>query len=137
MKKILIIHKDEMYAEFISHYLDASGFVVGWTTNNVEGFTMAVKMKPDLIIMSKESEYLDLGGFLLKKKHNQGLSEAPIFLVGNFFPSRNSRPETEAYSRVPVSEIKPPGIDRADISVFFPSEGKHWKAHAHDDGYPF
>jgi DNA-binding response OmpR family regulator len=86
MKKILIIHKDEMYAEFISHYLDASGFVVGWATNNVEGFTMAVKMKPDLIIMSKESEYLDLGGFLLKKKHNQGLSEAPIFLVGNFSP---------------------------------------------------
>lgn len=84
MKRVLIVHTDQMFAEFIADYLSASGFFVRYCTNNVEGYKLAVKKKPDLLIMSRESEYLDLNGFLIKKRMNEIISEVPIFLVGNF-----------------------------------------------------
>ena len=90
MKRILIVHTDEMFAEFLVDYLNASGFYVKYSTNNVEGYKIAVKMKPDLLILSKESEYLDLKGFLIRKRMNETIADTPIFLVGNFLANEIS-----------------------------------------------
>ena len=84
MKRILIVHTDGMFAEFLVEYLKASGFFARCCTNNVEGYKLAVNYSPDLLILSRESEYLDLDGFLIRKRMNEGIAEIPVFLVGDF-----------------------------------------------------
>lgn len=87
MKRILIIHEDSFFAEFIAQYFNAAGFKALCKFNNVEGYTEASKNIPDLIIANKESPFLDLKGFLIKKGLIEKLAVIPLFLIGDFLPA--------------------------------------------------
>ncbi|MBN1649298.1 MAG: hypothetical protein JW874_14770 [Spirochaetales bacterium] len=87
MKRILVINSDTFFAEFITQYFNASGFRAVCTYNNVEGFAEAARNIPNLIIASKESPFLDIKGFLIKKRLAETLKDIPLFLVGDFSPA--------------------------------------------------
>lgn len=48
------------------------------------GFTLAVKILPDLIILNKTFPHLDGRGFLTKKRTSSVISYIPVFVIGDF-----------------------------------------------------
>ncbi|MBN1799246.1 MAG: hypothetical protein JW822_11765 [Spirochaetales bacterium] len=50
----------------------------------VEGFTLCLTQKPDLIILNKHFPGMGGKGFLIKKSNNNATADIPVFLIGEF-----------------------------------------------------
>ena len=86
--KILVIHPDEDFRDFIKCYLMQKGHLVKTSAESVDGFSVAIHMKPHLIIISKEFKGLDAKGFLTKKCVNKVTENIPVFVLGEFSPAQ-------------------------------------------------
>ncbi len=106
MKRLLFIYKDKLFLDFIKSYLELKNYIVFISNNSVEGFRLAVKIIPDLIIIEKEPNGLDLEGFFIKKGINQPLKNIPAFLIGNFKQDeikKISKDFIKAYISIPIN----------------------------------
>ena len=50
----------------------------------VEGFTLCITQKPQLIILNKNFPGLGGKGFLIKKSNNSATADIPVFIIGEF-----------------------------------------------------
>jgi DNA-binding response OmpR family regulator len=100
MKKIYLIHPDMFFAEYLRQYLEWQGFEAQCADSNVEGFTACVRFEPDLIILNKDTPYLDAMGFLIKKRLTEKLKDVPAFVIGGFSPR-----ELDQFAREGVKEF--------------------------------
>ncbi|RPJ09270.1 MAG: hypothetical protein EHM28_02060, partial [Spirochaetaceae bacterium] len=82
--KILIIHPELEFRDFMQRYMKLSGFEIKTAADCVEGFTVAIHMKPQLIIINKDFKGFDAKGFLAKKCVNQATINVPVFVIGEF-----------------------------------------------------
>jgi DNA-binding response OmpR family regulator len=81
-----LIHPDPFFANFLGEYLKSKDFEVAISENNVEAFSNMMKNPPNLIIMSKDSPFLDAQGFFIKKNTSEKLKGIPTFMIGDFSP---------------------------------------------------
>jgi len=86
IRTIHLMHPEPFFGTFLLQYLRLKGFDVSYSDSNVESFYAINKTKTDLIVMSKESPYLDALGYLIKKRNTDKLSDIPIFMIGDFSP---------------------------------------------------
>ena len=81
-KKILIIDDDQDYSSAITTLLETKGFSVVSATNGQDGYNMAIKEKPDLILldvmMRHDSDGLELA---LKMKDDAVCKNIPVILA--------------------------------------------------------
>lgn len=121
MKRIVVIHEDKFFAEFITQYFNATGFTAMCCYNNVEGFTLASKESPDLIIANKESPYLDLKGFLIKKRLTEHITDVPLFLIGDFSPQEIKHYQNEKVLAFLSKRLNPRAlVERVYLSFKIP-----------------
>ncbi len=86
MALIHLMHPDRFFGAFLSQYLNLQGFETLCTDSNIECFYSINKNKPNLIVLNKESPYLDIEGFLIKKRNTEKIEDIPIFVIGDFSP---------------------------------------------------
>jgi CheY-like chemotaxis protein len=80
----LVIHPDTLFLDFIKRYLEIKDFLVQTINDCVEGFTLCITQKPDLIILNKHFPGMGGKGFLIKKSNNNATADIPVFLIGEF-----------------------------------------------------
>jgi len=81
---VLVIHPDTLFLDFIKRYLEIKDFLVQTVNDCVEGFTLCITQKPDLIILNKHFPGMGGKGFLIKKSNNNATVDIPVFLIGEF-----------------------------------------------------
>jgi DNA-binding response OmpR family regulator len=134
MKKIYLIHPDMFFAEYLRQYLEWQGFEAQCADSNVEGFTACVRFEPDLIILNKDTPYLDAMGFLIKKRLTEKLKDVPAFVIGGFSPR-----ELDQFAREGVKEFldrKVSPRQRPDRTAVLDPAERTAEAHADADGHP-
>lgn len=86
MSVIHLMHPDPYLGEFLFRYLQLKGHEASWSESNVDAFYALNKTATDLLVMSKDSPYLDAPGFFIKKRSSERAAEVPVFMVGDFSP---------------------------------------------------
>ena len=87
MRKVLFIHHDSYFADFMRRFLESRGFQAFASASNLEGITEAMREMPDLIIVDKDSPHLDAEGFLIKKRLTEKIKDVPVYIMGDFSPA--------------------------------------------------
>jgi len=84
MKKILIVEDNEKNLYMMKYLIEYKGYQVIEARDGVEGVKMAIKEKPDLILMDIQLPLLD--GYKATKqiKANKEISNIPIIAVTSF-----------------------------------------------------
>ncbi len=82
--KVLVIHPDTLFLDFIKRYLEIKDFLVQSVDNCVEGFTHCITHRPDLVILNKTFPAMGSKGFLIKKSNNTATADIPVFIIGEF-----------------------------------------------------
>lgn len=82
--KILFTHPDEQFCEFVRDYLNNFNFETLISTSGIGAFGVAIKERPDLIMITKGMPNLDLKGFLIKKGVTPSIKHTALFLMGDF-----------------------------------------------------
>jgi len=77
-KKILVVDDEENVSELLKLYLEAEGFVVDVADNGLEALELAVKFKPDLIILDIMLPYKD--GWQVAKELRKDM-DTPIIML--------------------------------------------------------
>ncbi|MBN2536325.1 MAG: hypothetical protein JXB88_25810 [Spirochaetales bacterium] len=102
----MFLHPDRFFLEFIKEFLKFKGFDIIPSHDCVTGFSLAVKILPDLIILNKNFPHLDGKGFLTKKRTSSVISFIPVFVIGDF-----STEELVEYKRENVSVFLSSPVD--------------------------
>lgn len=84
MKKILVIEDNEKNLYMMKFLLEYKKYQVVTATDGIEGVKMAIKEKPDLILMDIQLPLLDGYKATKKIKLNKELSHIPIIAVTSF-----------------------------------------------------
>jgi DNA-binding response OmpR family regulator len=80
-KKVLIIEDSKSYLWIISEALTKEGFVVATAEDGQAGFDVAIKEKPDLILLDITMPKMD--GITVAKKMKEAGVQAPIIFLTN------------------------------------------------------
>lgn len=94
---ILIVDDEESFREMFSTELKAAGFNVEMAENGEDGFLMAKKIKPDLILMDMEMPILNGAGAVMKLKADAETSGLKIIFLTNYGDPRIEVTETDRH----------------------------------------
>src|SRR5437762_5746803 len=88
-KRILLIDSDESFAQGLAAAADAGGFKGLTATNSEQGMALALKQKPDLIVVCVEAQ--PTNGYMLctRLKKDDRLKDVPVILT-----SANATPDS-------------------------------------------
>ncbi len=81
--KILIVEDEEILLTALSEELRQEGFNVVGAKDGVEGVEMAIKEKPDLILLDLVMPRLDGIGALKQMKDNAEIKDLPVVILTN------------------------------------------------------
>jgi DNA-binding response OmpR family regulator len=97
-KKILVVEDEAPLRNAITSILSANGFAVVQAANGKEGFDLAFKERPDLILLDHLMPVMDgLTMFeKLRQEHGWGESVAVIFLTNSTDLAKIASPTEEA-----------------------------------------
>lgn len=85
-KKILIVDDDHDFAEAVSSYLEAQGYVVVTAHEGREGLKLAKMERPDLIIMDIVMNERTEGFFTVQElRRTAELKAVPIFVMSSLY----------------------------------------------------
>ncbi len=84
MARVLFVHPDKFFLDFVSGFLGKKGFEVIKASDGGEAFEKGVKGFPGLFVINKTLQGVDLGGLLIKKKVTPAIKGIPVFLIGDF-----------------------------------------------------
>lgn len=82
-KKILIIEDDEAISSMYKTKLEADGFLILTAFNGANGFELAKKEKPDIIMLDVILPQLDGFSVLEKLKNNDKIKKIPVVMLTN------------------------------------------------------
>lgn len=108
-KKILIVEDSKNYLWVISQKLQEEGFIVCTAENGEEGLEVAIKEKPDLILLDIEMPKMD--GITMSKKLRESDIKTPIIFLTNMGDLKHISEAVEnALDYVIKSDISTEGI---------------------------
>ncbi len=81
--KILIVEDEEILLTALSEELKQEGFVVVGAKDGMEGVEMAIKERPDLILLDLVMPRLDGIGALKQMKENAEIKDLPVVILTN------------------------------------------------------
>ena len=82
-KKVLLIEDDEMLLDMYNLKFLESGFDILKAANGLEGYELAVKNKPDIILLDIILPQLDGFAVMEKLKNNKSTENIPVFFLTN------------------------------------------------------
>ncbi|MEA2065431.1 MAG: response regulator [Patescibacteria group bacterium] len=82
-KKILLIEDDEMIAEIYSLKFTNAGHKVTQANSGLSGYKLAIKSKPDIIMLDIILPEMDGFSVLKKLKSNKITKDIPVFFLTN------------------------------------------------------
>ena len=112
-KKILIIDDDEDLVEANKIVLEANSYDVVCAYNGKDGFDLALKEKPDLIMLDVSMEKKDEGFYVSQKiRRHPEIKDIPILMISAIHQMTRLRfsPETDN-EYLPVNEFIDKPID--------------------------
>ncbi|MGA1869126.1 MAG: response regulator [bacterium] len=116
-KKILIIDDDEDLVEANKIVLEAYSYEVVCAYNGKDGFDLALKEKPDLIMLDVSMEKKDEGFYVSQKiRRHPEIGNTPILMISAIHQMTKLRfsPETDK-EYLPVNEFIDKPIDPARL----------------------
>ncbi|MCD4705840.1 response regulator [bacterium] len=82
-QKVLLIEDDEMLLDMYNLKFLESGFDVVKAQNGLEGYEVAVKNKPDIILLDIILPQMDGFAVMEKLKQNKDTAKIPVFFLTN------------------------------------------------------
>ena len=82
-KRILVIEDEKMLADGLRKKLEAEGFEVGASTDGKEGYDLAIKTHPDLILLDLVLPTMDGVTILTELRKNGWGKSVPIIILTN------------------------------------------------------
>jgi CheY-like chemotaxis protein len=108
--RILYVEDAEVIRDTISRLLEVYGYKVAYAKNGREGVEMALKWKPDLVLMDLRMPIMDGYHAIQEIRFNPETSHLPIFVVSAW----SSRKERDQAKIMGADEffVKPPDLNR-------------------------
>jgi CheY-like chemotaxis protein len=108
--RILYVEDAEVIRDTISRLLEVYGYKVAYARNGREGVEMALKWKPDLVLMDLRMPIMDGYHAIHEIKFNPETRHIPIFVVSAW----SSRKERDQAKLMGADEffVKPPDLNR-------------------------
>jgi CheY-like chemotaxis protein len=108
--RILYVEDAEVIRDTISRLLEIYGYKVAYARNGREGVEMALKWKPDLVLMDLRMPIMDGYHAIHEIKFNPETRHIPIFVVSAW----SSRKERDQAKLMGADEffVKPPDLNR-------------------------
>lgn len=108
--RILYVEDAEVIRDTISRLLEVYGYKVAYARNGREGVEMALKWKPDLVLMDLRMPIMDGYHAIQEIRSNPETRHIPIFVVSAW----SSRKERDQAKIMGADEffVKPPDLNR-------------------------
>lgn len=108
--RILYVEDAEVIRDTISRLLEVYGYKVAYAKNGQEGVEMAVKWKPDLVLMDLRMPIMDGFKAIQEIRFNPETRHIPVFVVSAW----SSRKERDQAKLAGADEffVKPPDLNR-------------------------
>jgi CheY-like chemotaxis protein len=108
--RILYVEDAEVIRDTIARLLEVYGYKVAYAKNGQEGVEMALKWKPDLVLMDLRMPVMDGYNAIHEIKFNPETRHIPIFVVSAW----SSRKERDQARLVGADDffVKPPDLNR-------------------------
>lgn len=95
--------------DFIKSFLEIKGFEAVTSAYATEGYSVAIREIPDLIIVNKIFKNdINAEGFLIKKRISGKIAKIPIFLTGDFSPEeivKYKEENVKSFLSIPLNPI--------------------------------
>lgn len=82
-KKILLIEDDKMLTEMYSLKFAEAGYEIAQANSGLSGYELAIKIKPDIIMLDIILPEMDGFSVLKKLKENKITKNIPVFFLTN------------------------------------------------------
>lgn len=108
--RILYVEDAEVIRDTISRLLEVYGYKVAYARNGQEGVEMALKWKPDLVLMDLRMPVMDGYKAIQEIRFNPQTRQIPIFVVSAW----SSKKERDQARLAGADEffVKPPDLNR-------------------------
>ena len=108
--RVLYVEDAEVIRDTISRLLQLSGYQVAYAKNGQEGVEMALRWKPDVVLMDLRMPVMDGYKAIQEIRLNSQTSHLPIFVVSAW----SSQREREQARLASADEffVKPPDLNR-------------------------
>ena len=95
-KRILLVDDDDDFAAAVRTFLELHGYEVHRAADARAGLTLAMQVRPDLVLMDVIMDERTDGFFAVQSlRRTPGLEEVPVFMVSS------------VYSALPEFQVKP------------------------------
>lgn len=84
MKKILVVEDDDVTRELMQMALARQGFEVTTACDGVEGYDLALSLRPDLIVTDVYMPAADGAHLIRRVRDTEGLASTPILVTTGY-----------------------------------------------------
>jgi two-component system, cell cycle response regulator DivK len=113
--RVLYVEDAEVIRDTLSRLLELNGFKVAYAQNGQEGVNMAVRWKPDVILMDLRMPVMDGYKAIAEIRLNPSTAKIPVFVV-SAWSSSNERTQAKLAGANGFF-VKPPDLNKLIAAI--------------------